>query len=130
MARLVFAALALVCLTLPSEARDLGQWANSDPLLRRWYQSLTQPDNWRLSCCGEADAYYADEIHVRDGKVYATITDDRPDEPLQRPHIPVGTVVEIPPHKLKFDDGNPTGHTIVFMARGGDVYCFVQGSGI
>jgi len=39
----------------------------------------------------EADAYWADEIHVRDGKTYATINDDRPDEPLGRPHIDNGT---------------------------------------
>jgi hypothetical protein len=46
-----------------------------------WYQSLMQPDAPTSSCCGEADAYWADEIHVRNGKTYATITDDRPDEP-------------------------------------------------
>jgi len=48
------------------------------------------------SCCGEADAYWADEIHVRDGKTYATITDDRPDEARGRPHIDVGTEIENP----------------------------------
>ncbi len=44
-----------------------------------WYQSLMQPDAPTSSCCGEADAYWADEIHVRNGKTYAKITDDRPD---------------------------------------------------
>jgi hypothetical protein len=68
-----------------------------------WYQSLMQPDNPKASCCGEADAYWADEVHVRDGKTYATITDDRPDGPRGRPHVDVGTEIEIPNLKLKWD---------------------------
>jgi len=68
-------------------------------------------------CCGEADAYWADGVHVRDGKTYVTITDDRPDEPLGRPHLDVGTEIEIPNKKLKWDKGNPTGHGIVFLSR-------------
>jgi hypothetical protein len=111
-------------------ARDLGQWENSDPTIREWYQGLMQPDNPAAPCCGEADAYWADEVHVRDGKTYATITDDRADEPLKRPHIGIGTEVEIPNHKLKFDRGNPSGHGIVFMSPGGWVYCYVMPGGV
>ncbi len=92
------------------------------------------PDAPNVSCCGEADAYWADEIHVKDGKTFATITDDRDDAPLMRPHIDVGTVIEIPNHKLKWDRGNPTGHSVLFVRTGHDgdqyVYCFVQGTGI
>lgn len=58
-----------------------------------------------------------------------TVTDDRPDAPLVRPHVDIGTIVEIPKRKLKWDKGNPTGHAIVFMNRGGIVFCFVQNSG-
>jgi hypothetical protein len=65
-------------------ARDLGQWEAVNPEIRGWYQALMQPDVPNASCCGEADAYWADEVHVRDGKTYATITDDRPDEPRGR----------------------------------------------
>ena len=25
-------------------ARDLGQWADSDPLIRKWFDELKQPD--------------------------------------------------------------------------------------
>ena len=89
-----------------------------------------QPDNPNASCCGEADAYWADEIHVRGGKTFATVTDSRPDGPLKRPHIAVGTQIEIPNHKLKWDRSNPTGHTVIFLSRVGYVFCFVQGSGI
>lgn len=113
-----------------AHARDLGQWQNGDPSIVEWYQSLMQPDVPTASCCGEADAYWADEVHVKDGKVYAVITDDRPDEPRQRPHIDIGTEVEVPNNKLKWDRSNPTGHGIVFLSRGGYVFCYVQPGGV
>ncbi len=78
----------------------------------------------------EADAYWADEVHVRDGKTYAKITDDRPDEPRGRPHVEIGTEIEIPNHKLKWDRANPTGHGIVFLSRNGYVFCYVQPGGV
>jgi hypothetical protein len=111
-------------------ARDLGQWKDSDPAIRDWYQSLMQPDAPSTSCCGEADAYWADEIHVRDGRVFATITDDRDDATLHRPHVDIGTEIEIPDHKLKWDRANPTGHGIVFMSRSRFVFCYVQPGGV
>jgi hypothetical protein len=116
-----------------SHGRDLGQWDETDLVTRHWYQTLMQPDNPAMSCCGEADGYWCDiiktdtaggEVHV-----YCTITDDRDDAPLKRPHIAVGTDVEIPPNKLKWDRGNPTGHAVVFLSRQLYVYCFVQGTG-
>lgn len=111
------------------KARDLGQWEGGDPKVREWYQSLMQPDVPTLSCCGEADAYWCDDIRVRDGKAYCRITDDRPDGPLGRPHRKVGEEYEIPPNKLKYDAGNPTGHSIIFLSTAGYTWCFVQGSG-
>jgi len=113
-----------------SPAHDSGQWGNADPAIREWYQSLMQPDAPNASCCGEADAYWADKVFVKDGKTYAEITDDRPDAPLGRPHREVGTVFEIPNHKLKWDRGNPTGHAIIFVSRNDYVYCFVQAGGV
>jgi hypothetical protein len=113
-----------------AHGRDLGQWENTDPEVREWYRGLMQPDNPAASCCGEADAYWADEVHVKDGKTFATITDDRDDAPLMRPHVDIGTQIEIPDYKLKWDRGNPSGHSIVFMSRGGNVYCFVQNGGV
>lgn len=118
---------------------DDGQWKNNDPAVTEWYRGLMRPDVPTMSCCGEADAYWCDDIHVKDGHTSCTITDDRPDEPRHRPHIDVGTVIEIPDAKLKWDRGNPTGHNIIFLGRGANdwyggsgerfVYCFVQGSG-
>ena len=92
-------------LAVGAHARDLGRWDAVDPALRHCYQALMQPDVPTASCCGEADAYFADEIHVRDGKTYAVITDERPDEQRNRPHLDVGTEIEIPERKLKWDRG-------------------------
>lgn len=89
-----------------------------------------QPDNPNASCCGEADAYWADKVHVRDGKTYVTITDDRPDAPRHRPHMEIGTEVQVPNYKLKWDRGNPDGHGILFVGRNGLVYCYVQPGGV
>jgi hypothetical protein len=89
-----------------------------------------QPDMPTASCCGEADAYWVDELHVKEGKTFATITDDRPDEPRRRPHIDIGTQIEIPNKKLKWDRANPTGHGVVFLSRNGEVFCFVQPGGV
>jgi hypothetical protein len=126
---IVCVAAAAVMLSLHlAQAHDDGQW--SDSALRDWYQGLMQPDNPNASCCGEADAYWADEIHVRDGKTFATVTDDRPDEPRRRPHVDIGTEFEIPNHKLKWDRANPTGHGVLFISRQGYVYCFVQPGGV
>jgi hypothetical protein len=111
-------------------ARDLGQWDAVNPEIREWYQALMQPDVPNASCCGEADAYWADDVHVKDGKTFVTITDDRPDEPRGRPHIDIGPEIEIPNNKLKWDRSNPTGHGIVFLSRNRYVFCYVQPGGV
>ena len=116
-----------------SFGRDLGQWENSDPAVREWFKTLMRPDFKDMPCCGEADGYWCDDIHVTDGRTTCTITDDRPNGPLKRQPVPIGTVIEIPPEKLKWDRGNPTGHSIVFLgggAYGRWVYCFVQNGGV
>ena len=116
--------LGVALLASPAVAHDHENMVND-----QWMKGLMQPDNPTVPCCGTADAYWCDNYYARDGKAFCKITDDRPDEPLGRPHIPVGTEVEIPPHKLKFDRGNPTGHHVVFVSRALYVHCFVQGSG-
>jgi hypothetical protein len=105
---------------------------HNDPVIDHWMKTLKQPDNPDMSCCGESDAYWCDVYYAREGKSYCKITDDR--TVPGRPHIPVGTEIEIPPNKLKWDRGNPTGHSVIFV-RGGNwsphlftVFCFVQGT--
>jgi len=129
MRRIILCLGMMCCLGAGAHARDLGQWGSVDPALREWYQALMQPDVPTASCCGEADAYFADEIRVRNGKTYAVITDDRPDEPRGRPHVDNGTEIEIPNNKLKWDRGNPTGHGIVFLGHDRHVFCYVQPGG-
>lgn len=88
------------------------------------------PDVPTASCCGEADAYWCDDIHVRNGKTFCTVTDDRDNIQLKRTPVPIGTEIEIPDKKLTWKDGNPTGHSIVFLSTAGYVYCFVQNGGV
>ncbi len=100
-----------------------------------WYHSLKQPDAPSVSCCGLADAYWCDQINVKDGQTYCTITDDREDAPLNRPHVDVGTQIFIPDHKLKWEQdgkpiGNPVGHSVVFLSYSQQVFCFVQAGGV
>jgi len=117
---LVALSLALSTIASPHDAMHPDQ--------DEWYRTLMQPDNPSAPCCGEADAYWCDGLHVNEGKTYCTITDDR--VVSNRTPVPVGTQIEIPDRKLKWDRGNPTGHAIVFLSSGGVVYCFVQGTGI
>jgi hypothetical protein len=122
--------VALFFMQLSAFARDNGQWENTDPVINWWFRELMQPDDPSISCCGEADAYWADGVEIMDGQVIAIITDTRPDGPLGRPHVPVGTRIIVPPHKLKWDRGNPTGHIVIFLSINRDVYCYVTGTGI
>jgi hypothetical protein len=129
MQRLVLGA-AFGCLIGVADARDLGQWESGDSSIREWYQALMQPDNPAASCCGEADAYWADAFEVDGDKYVAIITDPRPDEPLRRRHVDVGTRIVVPNHKLKYDQSNPTGHGIIFLSPGRYVYCYVTPGGV
>lgn len=122
-----------------AKSKDVEWGSISDPETRAWFQSLMMPDHPSISCCGEADGYYCDDVKVTNGQATCTITDTRDDAPLRRTHLPVGTIVPIPPNKLGNYPGNPTGHSIVFLGINWNisgspgafnVYCFVQGSGI
>lgn len=117
-------ALLILALLLPTRAQPHDHNRDHDD----WYAALMQSDNPTQSCCGVADAYWCDDISVKDGKTFCGITDDQTIP--RRPSPPIGTQIEIPNHKLKWDKGNPTGHAIVFLSSGGAVFCYVQGTGI
>jgi hypothetical protein len=104
-------------------ARDNGQWEGSPPEVRRWSQGLRQPDNPAASCCGEANAYEADIFEVETDHYVAIITDGKGD-------IPNGTKIAIPNNKMKWDEGNPTGHGIIFIGLQGQVFCYVAPGGV
>jgi hypothetical protein len=110
--------------------RDLGQWQDQSPDMRGWFQRLMQPDRPDVSCCGEADAYWADSYEVDGDRYVAIITDERADEPLGRSHREPGIRIVVPNGKIKWDEGNPTGHGIVFLGPSGQVYCYVPPGGV
>jgi hypothetical protein len=111
-------------------ARDVGQWEGVDPLTRQWFNGLMQPDNPTISCCGLADAYWADSYDVKGDQYVAIITDTRDDIKLGRAqHIEAGTRVTVPNNKIKWDRSNPTGHGIIFIGLGGDVFCYLPPGG-
>jgi hypothetical protein len=129
-ANMRYAIIACMVLASPVAARDLGQWENQAPEVRKWFQSLMQPDVPFRSCCGEADAYWADSFDSSGGQYLAIITDTRPDGPLGRPHREPGEKFAIPNNKIKWDQGNPTGHGVIFLSATGDVYCYVPPGGV
>jgi hypothetical protein len=122
--------IALALLATPAAARDVGQWEDHSVEVRSWFQKLMQPDAPAVSCCGEADAYWADSFEVEGGGYVAIITDERPDTLFGRPHRAVGERISVPQSKLKWDEGNPTGHGIIFIGAGGQVYCYLPPGGV
>jgi len=129
MMRLSIVLLCLVCTANSARAGD-PRWEQMPQEVRAWFARQKQPDNRMVGCCGLADAYYADEFVVKDGRFYAIITDDREDSLLGRPHRPSGTQVEVPPHK--FNDPSPQGtkdpvpvpHGIVFINVDNNAICY------
>lgn len=122
---LLLGLFALFCLwSAMAFARDGAQWADQPPHIRQWFNSLRQPDNPAVSCCGESDATEADSWVVHpDGSVTATVTNGRG-------FVPDGTVVEVPHGKVVVGEQNPTGHSILFLSPQKTAYCFIMGSGI
>jgi hypothetical protein len=126
------------------------------PIERVWYQGVVRSDTaaedspcrdllWNAnchkppgagpggpgsSCCGVADAYYADAVRIDGDKVYAIITDDRIIE--GRYTVPIGTEILIPRKTLDiYRQGNPTGHVIVFLLVDGTFpVCYFTGTAI
>jgi hypothetical protein len=82
-----------------------------------------QPDHAYVSCCGEADVFEADTFEVVGDQYVAIITNGKG-------IIPDGTRIPVPNQKLKWENGNPTGHGIIFIGSGGQVYCYVTPAGV
>ena len=128
---------------LPAYGHPGGEF-NNDPEVAAWFRNLMRPDQGftSTSCCGDSDAYWCDDISVKHGHVFCTITDTRDDGPLKRVHRPFGEVHEIPAEKMKFGPSdpqrksasNPTGHAVIFLSSGQGsnavVLCFVANDGI
>lgn len=129
----IVAAFLLGALVLPAIGRDNGNWETIPQNVRDWFAKLMQPDNPKVSCCGEADAYWADRYRIDGNQYVAIITDDRStiyDEYIGRITRSVGTEILVPNRKVKWDAGNPTGHGIVFLSTGGSVICYLPPGGV
>jgi hypothetical protein len=110
-------------------ARPSGQWALASPEKQAFFKEAKSSN--KVSCCGEADAYEADDFDTDPaGNLYAILTCNDPEncEPVagKVPRQP-GTRVQIPPERiLGRDPPNRTGHGWVFIAPTEDehVYCY------
>lgn len=129
--------LSFLISSILTPARSSDIYASPD--LSQYYESLRQPDNESMSCCGAADAYYADKVDecsaeerlvVSDCAFIAIVTDDRPDQrrlesgSINRMPIPIGTRIPVPKSKIrKHPVPNPTDHNIIFT-KNNWVYCW------
>jgi hypothetical protein len=119
---LILLGLTVLALGAPAVARDNGQWASAPNEIREWFQALRQPDHPRISCCGEADAFEADQFEAEGDHYVAIITDGKG-------VIQNGSRISVPNTKMKWDRGNPTGHGIIFIGDRGQIYCYVTPGG-
>jgi hypothetical protein len=145
---LILWALVGLAILPPAHPRDLGQWAQlneyQSPDVSQWYANLRQPDYPTTSCCGEADAYFADDVdectameqarlaalNAAPGQAYecafaAIITDTRDDAERKRRHVEPGTRVLVAKSKIRrVPSENPTEHNVVFLGENDWVYCW------
>jgi hypothetical protein len=119
---IVLSLIALIIEVKIAFGRASPSWSDKPIAIREWFQSLMQPDNPYMSCCGEADAFEADTFEVNGDHYIAIITDGKN-------IITNGTKIDVPNIKMKWDKGNPTGHGIIFIGSAGQVYCYVAPGG-
>lgn len=139
---LIFSIAALIASVVPAPAMDHGFSDLPQPHTPEmlWIETRKMPGlpPRNSSCCGKGDVYYAD-IYTRnpDGSYEAEITEGSaikyPDG-TYRPAIPNGTKFHVDAFRVNPpEDGNPTGHGIVFLGVGGEwgpdgkisnVWCF------
>jgi len=130
--RSLTAILLLSALLDGAVARQGSRWGASQNV-HDWFATLMQPDNPRVPCCGEADAYWADSYEVDEDQYVAIITDDRGegyDEYVGRITREPGSKFPVPNRKIKWNSGNPTGHGIVFLSSQGSVICYLPPGGV
>ena len=119
------------CTAAQHEAGECEPYAEPD--VQEWYDKLRMPDAPDSSCCGDGDAYFADEVDrctpgdQQPCALVAIVTDTRTDrlevrkpdgsvKIVNREHIAPGTRVAIPPRKLRRPAvPNPTEHDVVFV---------------
>jgi len=131
------AAVLVVLSIAPALARNAGQWDDTATSVEvhQWYAKVTRPDSPGYSCCGDADAYYADSYRLGpNGEYIAILTDERDaayDRMAGRITRAPGTEFVVPQIKFQTKYGNPTGHGVVFIgSTTGEVLCYIQPGGV
>lgn len=137
--KVIVLGLALIFAMLALATHSHSAAWSKDPVIHQFFNSLRQPDNPSQSCCGEADAYFADAFEVdSNGDYIAIITDDRedlvpddnlnrqddddgisPSGPHYRQHREIGAHVHVPASKVGCTRPNITGHGLLFMPQMG-----------
>lgn len=125
--KLPLAVLAATVTLSPALALDNGQWTDQPPEIRAWFQSVMQPDNPAMSCCGEGDAFEV-TLDGDDADSFAAIIFNG------KGIYPNGAHVSVPRSKLQYKYGNPLpldpGHYILFIQiSNGRPLCLIPGSG-
>lgn len=117
-------ALVITLFSVVARSERSPRWDDAPMNVRHWFQELMQPEpNQYTSCCGEADAFEAD-LYTSIGANYdATITDGKG-------VWANGLHIFVPAGKVKWDQGNPTGHGILFLDTGGNVICYAPPGGV
>lgn len=120
---------------------DRDEAASEDARVRREYVSNagTLMDGSHTNCCGEADAYEADDFEQdAEGNTIAILTCNDPDnckeirgKDIRAP----GTKIVIPPERVlaNYKPVNNTGHGWVWLRPGTldvDVYCYAAPGGV
>lgn len=110
---------------------DPQRMSDMDRQVFSWFQEAPV-----RSCCGEADAFEADDFDQKDGHFVAIVTDGKPNN--WRPGLPEGTRIQVPNAQIRWTPRNPTGHGVLFIRRGWNsadpssiiVFCYFPPSGI
>jgi hypothetical protein len=119
----------------PARSAEYENVEPTPPLIEQYRQPNLRDKGGRLleasrsnSCCGRADAYWADEFERDEkGHLVAIITDPRDDDLFRgeakegesRVHLPIGTRIPIPDEKvITFEEqpSNTTGHGWVWAS--------------
>lgn len=128
--------LALVLMAGAAHARDGWEGRprvcdmSPGPRLERcqtWISTVQRPDLRGASCCGEGDAFIADNYRIdkATGDLYAIVSLDYFDQEGNLVYYATQEVL-IPREKQNFlpeDAGNTSGHG-VFFASGPNIYCW------
>jgi hypothetical protein len=99
----------------PAAAGDAGQIPeHPDPAIQRWFEQTKIK-----ACCSEADGYRTDyEISSKSPSDYRVPSHDDPK-----------VWIDVPPHAVVTDQGNPIGEAMVWWGAGNYIRCFVPPGG-